>query len=200
MPFYSSTFTESYLIHTLTRSDCLWRSVIHKWQQMYSIPWEGGELSTGIIFVYRISTINLLLSGIPTPSATNLFIIWLICVKTRVYIVTQFPQTPFTFSGGKTTRNTSHSSAVFPCITTARNRWHLLIENRWSCLYAAGAAPPLARLLFVCCVCRHTCYWKSVGAWREGQINQAHFIWEALMLLVKDGMLHHPSAQLLICH
>lgn len=157
-------------------------------------------LSTGIIFVYRISTINLLLSGIPTPSATNLFIIWLICVKMRVYTVTQFPRTPFTFSGGKTTRNTSHSSAVFPCITTARNRWHLLIENRWSCLYAAGSAPPLARLLFVCCVCRHTCYWKSVGAWHEGQINQAHFIWEALMPLVKDGMLNHPSAQLLICH
>lgn len=84
-------------------------------------------LSTGIIFVYRIATINLLLSGIPTPSATNLFIIWLICVKTRVYTVTQFPQTPFTFSGGKTTRNTSHSSTAFSCITIALNRWQLLI-------------------------------------------------------------------------
>lgn len=89
-------------------------------------------LSAGIIFVYRIATINLLLSGIPTLSATNLLIILLICVKTCVHTMTQFPQMPFTFSGGKTTWNTSQSSAVFPCITTARNRWHLLIENRWS--------------------------------------------------------------------
>lgn len=155
-------------------------------------------LSTGIIFVYRIATINLLLSGIPTLSATNLFIILLICAKTRVYTMTQFPQTPFTFTGGKTTRKTFQSSGVFSCITTAWNRWHLLIENRWSRLYAAGSAPPLARLLSVCCVCRHT--WKSVVAWYEAQINQAHFIRGALMPLVKDGMLNHSSAQSLICH
>lgn len=105
-------------------------------------------LSIGIIFVYRIGTLNLPLSGIPTLSMTNLFIIWLICVKTCVYKVARFAWTPFTsLSVAKTTRNTPHSSAVFPCIPIGLNRWHLLIENRWSRLYAAWSAAPLALFL-----------------------------------------------------
>jgi len=122
-------------------------------------------LSIGIIFVYRIAALNLPLSRIPTPSMTHLFIIWLICVKTRVYKAARLAWTPFTLlSAPKTTRNTPHPSAVFPCIPIDPNRWHLLIENRWSRLYADWYAAPLAPVPVMRYDCRYT---SNVGSMFE---------------------------------
>lgn len=119
---------------------------------MRPLLWEGGELRYWALGLSLFTTSLSLISFYPDPphphhpytlSMTNLFIIGLICVKTCVYKASGFASAPFTLRSAKTTRNTPHSSAAFSCIPMGPNRWHLLIENRWSRLYAAWSAAPL---------------------------------------------------------
>lgn len=148
-------------------------------------------LSIGIIFVYRNATFNPPLSRIPTLSMTHLFMIWLICVRTCVCVCVQsvsirLNALHFPLGGEKTTGNTPHSSAVFLCIPMGPNRWHLLIENRWSRLYADWSAAPSAPISRTrcngrCMLCSHlrflACVCLDVQTFRVYKVDGASALW-----------------------